>query len=180
LRRCIIIKDDRVILIRVEHLHLSLLDEFDLFVFLTFIQVAFLTYKSVVKLMLEGIEEIVIELSVCLVLGLLGNASLDGGNWLLLIGSQSCCAFGSEIFGEWLAAEGTRLVEGGIETGLADQVVFDCKGKRGYIAAIHQNIIKQTDNNHHPIIPIPIPLHFLIPLEYPPIRYGNNLPILLL
>lgn len=127
--------------------------------FLTFIQVAFLADKSVIELMLEGVEEVIIEFSVCLVLSLLGDASLYGRNWLFLIGYLPCCALGSEIFGEWLAAEGTRLVEGSVETGLADEVVFDCKGKRVYIAAIHQNIINKLIINHHGIIAIAILLH---------------------
>jgi hypothetical protein len=47
------------------------------------------------------------------------------------------CAFGSEIFGEGLAGEGSLLGEGGIEAGLADVIVLHCKGIRGYIASIH-------------------------------------------
>jgi hypothetical protein len=143
------VKDNGIVLIRVDHVHLSLFDEFDLFEFLTFIEIPFLIAKPMVEFMFEGVEEVIIEFSVGLVLSLFGNASLDGGYWLFFIGVEACCSFGSEIFGEWLAAEGTGFGEGGVETGLADEVVLDCKGKRGYIASIHQKIIKYKYNKNN-------------------------------
>jgi len=83
-------------------------------------------------------------------LRLLCNSALDGGDRLLLECKVSRHSFAAKILSERFGCERFGSVEGGIEGGLADEVVLDCKGKGGYIASIHQTYHTHYHTRYHP------------------------------
>ena len=81
---------------------------------------------------------------------LLFNPPLNGRDRLLLECMEPCHSPAAKILGEGLGGEWFGSVEGGIEGGLADEVVLDCKAKGGYIASIHQTYHKHSHIRYHP------------------------------
>ena len=63
----------------------------------------------------------------------------------MILECMSCHSFVSVILGEWFGCEWFWVVEGGIEGGLTDEIVLYCKTEGGYIASIHQTIIKDKE-----------------------------------
>ena len=79
------------------------------------------------EFVLKWVKQVVVEFPVSIVMGLLDYPFLYGRDRPLIVVVHAICSFGAEVSGKRFGFEGSGFDEGGVEAGLADEIVFDCE-----------------------------------------------------
>jgi hypothetical protein len=103
--RVVLVEHYRIVFGRSHLLHFSSFDHLDLLLLFPFVKIALLTDEAALESVLEGIEEIVVELTVSIVVRLLGYALLDGGSRPLVVVVTPVGPLGAVVHREGLLLE---------------------------------------------------------------------------